>query len=230
MVPSNATTTAKSAETAGEEPLAAVFGLPLAVGSGADKSSAPAVIVTGAKPNRSPLVQLYLYVEYVPFHAVFRVYQTLPTWVRLQTAETVPLRLQRLISVCPGPKCVPVNKKVAGPWVIVLGGPVVLLTLPSWRVDASVGEVIVALSVGVLVGSDRWSTRVVVITYVVSPASMFTTEPESRCKRVYGRPSKDRSSTKKIWTTLVTTVGVSVEVSELEVVVDVGSDAELEGS
>jgi hypothetical protein len=82
------------------DPLSATApsGFPLAVGlaRAASNNSAPAVRVTGANPNRSPLVQLYLYVEYVPFQAVFLAYQALPTCVRLHTAETVPLRLQRL--------------------------------------------------------------------------------------------------------------------------------------
>ena len=53
--------------------------------------------VTGANPNRSPLVQLYWYVEKVPFQAASRVYHALPTWVRLQEAEVVLVRAQWFI-------------------------------------------------------------------------------------------------------------------------------------
>lgn len=84
----------------------------------------------------------------------------------------------------------PVNINVAGPWVIVLGRPVVLLTrLSLFEAVVSVTILVVVLSVVVVVGNGRWSTRVEVTTIVVNPASMLSTEPEARCKRVYGKPS-----------------------------------------
>ena len=74
--------------------------------------------------------------------------------------------------------------KVAGPWVMVLGWPVVLLTWPTRCDEASVMMPVVTLSVRVCVGDGRWSTRVDVMTRVVRLALTPMTDPESRCKRV----------------------------------------------
>jgi len=72
---------------------------------------------------------------------------------------------------------VPVNINVDGPWVMVLGLPVALLTDPRCRVDASVMIPVVTLSVRLCVGRGLWSTRVEVMTRVVRSAETARTRP-----------------------------------------------------
>jgi hypothetical protein len=98
-------------------------------------------------------------------------------------------------TVWSGPKRVPVNMNVAGPWVMMLGWPVSLAgSQYRLREGARVGMAVVVsgTSSSVLVAEvdGRRSTRVVVITYVVRllTLSTATTEPESRWNMVYGRP------------------------------------------